>query len=97
MGVAPSTFQVVYFGLSPLPVTVANEGLVRDSLLKMVHNPGGDEPASWEGGLSRWYILEYHRALHSTNNIQPLGGSGWRFNKYSPSSRGGIFLGGCDF
>ena len=36
----------------PLPrIPVANEGLVRDSLLKMVHNPGGDEEsASWEGG-----------------------------------------------
>ena len=26
----------------PLPVTVANEGLVRDPLLKMFHDPGGD-------------------------------------------------------
>ena len=41
------------FGLSPLPVTVANEGLGWDSLLKMVHNPGGDEPASWEGGQAK--------------------------------------------
>ncbi len=30
------------FGLSPLPVIVANEGLGWDSRLKMVHNPGGD-------------------------------------------------------
>ena len=30
-------------GLSPLPVTVANEGLGWDPLLKMVHNPGGDD------------------------------------------------------
>ena len=28
-------------GCGPFPVTVANKGLVRDSLLKMVHNPGG--------------------------------------------------------
>ena len=28
-------------GYGPLTVTVGNEGLVRDSLLKMVHNPGG--------------------------------------------------------
>ena len=28
--------------LSPLPVTVANEGLGWDPLLKMFHNPGGD-------------------------------------------------------
>ena len=32
----------ISFGLPPLPVTVANEGLVRDPLLKMFHNPGGD-------------------------------------------------------
>ena len=42
-----------YLGLSPFPVTVANEGLGWDSLLKMVHNPGGDEPASWEGGTTQ--------------------------------------------
>ena len=29
------TVAGVYFGLSPLPVIVANEGLARDSLLKM--------------------------------------------------------------
>ena len=28
---------------------MANEGIYRDPLLKMLHNPGGgDEPASWE-------------------------------------------------
>ena len=26
---------------------MANEGLVRDSLLKMVHNPGGDWHPGW--------------------------------------------------
>ena len=31
-----------YVRLSPCPVTVANEGLGWDSLLKMVHNPGGN-------------------------------------------------------
>ena len=36
-------------GLSPFPVTVANEGLGWDSLLKMVHNPGGD----WQPGKGR--------------------------------------------
>ncbi len=30
--------NVINLELSPLPVTVANEGLVRDPLLKMVHN-----------------------------------------------------------
>ena len=35
-------FSDVSVGLSPLPVIVANEGLGWDSLLKMVHNPGGD-------------------------------------------------------
>ena len=34
-------FQV-YIGYGPLTVTVGNEGLVRNPLLKMVHNPGGD-------------------------------------------------------
>ena len=33
---------MVSLGLSPLPVTVANEGLGWDSLLTMVHDPGGD-------------------------------------------------------
>ena len=33
-------------GLSPLPVTVANQGLVRDPLLKKTCNPRGD----WQPG-----------------------------------------------
>ena len=33
-----------------MPVT--NEGLVRDSLLKMVHNPGGDWHPGWGVDLS---------------------------------------------
>ena len=33
--------HLLQVGLSPLPVTVANEGLVRDPLLKC-NNPGGD-------------------------------------------------------
>ena len=47
-GCKPATMNLVlrlmvqYIGLSPFPVTVANEGFGRDSLLKMVHNPGGD-------------------------------------------------------
>ena len=32
---------------TPHPVTVTNEGLFRDSLLKMVHNPGGDWHPGW--------------------------------------------------
>ena len=35
-------FLKVYVRSTPLPVTVANEGLGWDPLLKMVHNPGGD-------------------------------------------------------
>ena len=38
-------YHDVWVGLSPLPVTVAHEGLVRDPrdpLLNMFHNPGGD-------------------------------------------------------
>ena len=34
-------FCFVKVGCGPLPVTVANEGLGWDPLLKMVHNPGG--------------------------------------------------------
>ena len=34
--------QQVNLGCGPLTVTVGNEGLGWDSLLKMVHNPGGD-------------------------------------------------------
>ena len=37
----------VSLGLSPLPVIVEMK-VYRDSLLKMVHNPGGD--SYWEGG-----------------------------------------------
>ena len=37
-----SNLCLVCLGCGPLPVTVASEGLVRDFLLKMVHNPGGD-------------------------------------------------------
>ena len=45
--------NTLLLGSTPHPVTVANEGLVWDSLLKMVHKPGGDEPASWVGGRPR--------------------------------------------
>ena len=45
----------LYIGLSPLPVTVANEGLGWDPLLKMVHNPSGD--CYWEGGQPKLYKL----------------------------------------
>ena len=38
----------------PPPSNSGNEGLVRDSLLKMVHNPGGD--SYWEGGQPNVYI-----------------------------------------
>ena len=40
-----------HFGLHPTQdAIVTNEGLGWDSLiLKMVHNPGADEPASWAG------------------------------------------------
>ena len=31
----------IVVGCGPFPVTVANKGLVQDSLLKMFHNPGG--------------------------------------------------------
>ena len=35
----------------PPRMPVASEGLVRDFLLKMVHNPGGD--CYWEGSISK--------------------------------------------
>ena len=37
------------------PVTVGNEGLGRDPLLKMVHNPGGDWHPGW--GVDPNYII----------------------------------------
>ena len=40
--------KLLSVGLSPLPVTVANEGFFWDPLLKMFHNPGGD--SYWAGG-----------------------------------------------
>ena len=43
MRIANLWFIVPYtLGCPPLPVTVTNEGLGCDFLLKMVHNPGGD-------------------------------------------------------
>ena len=44
---------VIHWVENPLPVIVANEGLGWDSLLKMVHNPGGD--SYWEGGQPKLY------------------------------------------
>ena len=40
------------------PVTVANEGLGWDSLLKMVHNPGGD--CYWVGGEPKVSLGLFH-------------------------------------
>ena len=34
----------------PPRMPVTNEGIVRDSLQKMVHNPGGDWNRGWGGG-----------------------------------------------
>ena len=39
---------ICIYWVVPLPSNSGNEGLVRDSLLKMVHNPGGHY--YWEGG-----------------------------------------------
>ena len=39
-------YKWVYLGLSPLPVTVEMK-VYSDSLLKMVHNPGGDWNPGW--------------------------------------------------
>ena len=51
-------FQLLCFGSTPHPVTVANEGLGWDSLLKMVHNPGGDWNPGWGVDLSYVSLLE---------------------------------------
>ena len=49
------------FGLPPPPrMPVTNEGLVRDSLLKMVHNPGGD----WKPG---WGVVPTYTYGHDTS------------------------------
>ena len=45
--------KFIYLRSTPHPVTVTNEGLGWDSLLKMVHNPGGD--CYWVGGRSNIY------------------------------------------
>ena len=42
----------LFLGSTPHPVTVANEGLGWDSLLKMFHNPGGDWHPGWGVDLS---------------------------------------------
>ena len=51
----PSTVCLVY--LPPRKdAIVTNEGLAWFfPILKMVHNPGGDEPASWVGGIVPGY------------------------------------------
>ena len=41
--------------LPPPRIPVANEGLGWDSLLKMVHNPGGD--CYWVGGRPKVYFF----------------------------------------
>ena len=41
----------------PPRMPVANEGLGRDSLLKMVHSPGGD--CYWVGGRPKVYLPIY--------------------------------------
>ena len=53
----------------PPRMPVTNEGLGWDSLLKMVHNPGGDEPASWVEGIvpiydfaSQFFALHHFQA-----------------------------------
>ena len=40
-------FNGIHWIYPPPRIPVANEGLVRDSLLKMVHNPGGDWHPGW--------------------------------------------------
>ena len=37
----------MYWVHPPHPVTVVNKGLIRDSLLKMFHDPGGDWHPGW--------------------------------------------------
>ena len=50
-----TSMSISIFWIYPPPrMPVANEGLVRDSLLKMVHNPGGD--CYWVGGRPNLYI-----------------------------------------
>ena len=44
---------------------MANEGLGWDSLLKMVHNPGGD--CYWEGGQPKVYATYNHNGLFSVH------------------------------
>ncbi len=39
---------------------VANEGLGWDSLLKMVHNPGGDWHPGWGVDLTDWWFFPTH-------------------------------------
>ena len=54
----PSQFVAIGYilGCPPLPVIVESEGLVRDPLLKMVHNPGGD--SYWGGGTTQTISIQ---------------------------------------
>ena len=47
-------------GVTP-PLTVVNEGLGWDPLLKMVHNPGGH--CYWEGATQSNYMTYLNNAL----------------------------------
>ena len=54
----PKLYPWIY---PPPRMPVANEGWVRDSLLKMVHNPGGDWHPGWGVDLS-YTPLEFNRS-----------------------------------
>ena len=54
---------------------MANEGLGWDSLLKMVHNPGGDWNPGWGVDLN-WLVVE---PTHLKNMIVKMGSSSPRF------------------
>ena len=46
----------------PARIPVANEGLVRDSLLKMFHNPGGDWNPGWGVDL-KYNPIQLHKFI----------------------------------
>ena len=60
---------------------MANEGLGWDSLLKMVHNPGGDWNPGWGVDLN-WLVVE---PTHLKNMIVKMGSSSPRFGVKIPN------------
>ena len=76
---ASQSGNTVYIRSTPPPrIPVTNEGLGRDSLLKMVHNPGGDWNPGWGVVPMYTYLVWWSwprstaKSRHRTPNLPPF-------------------------